>query len=744
MATDVDEDEELIADHGDYPDDYEDENDAYMENEGEEEEDEVYASPVRADHGEAEPETHPQSGGRRAGRNGPRSSHSAEADGSSSSTPVRPRDWPKPDRDRDRSMRDSRDSKGRSSTTEKSSHRRPRGNLPNAPSFDGDKKKDPKCFRRWLSKVDSYIAIAEKIIGEDEIGLRLHAALTGDAQDYVEDIPAKVFGEKDGWRVLVRLMRDRFEETNMAKVGSAMKDFFQLQIASDKQHTMRDVAELMDKAVRRCKETGLEIPDPVLIYFYFQHVGASTERQANLLLRTNGEYDWKKLKQAIDLLYPNVVVRPQTGRPAYRGRGAHEVHHSSEWLTSWQIPDMADPQVAWEDWLYENDPIEAIAENTIQDAGDQPLPEELARDLVTCFQTHRENRQRLARAVQARGFYVKGKGKGKSKNRGKGSGKGSKDGGKSKSRGKGGKARGMSLEELKAVTACTECGQTGHWKDECPARKSHVTHHAEVHDDGDDGQEQADYDAHEPDYEWDDGTWEAWNEPSRTSLAAARQSSAPKVNAKPFTLWPSVEKSNDVPTAADLERIQLIKHKVVEPDRTVDKSEGPKKVAHTTTASAVSALHKNLLSDSFLDTSNSRTWSTVQQMINTGRPSATASSSSSVAAVNQYRQDLGGPNFDELGTVWSLLRDKKPGPDPDSLRKSLATTRNVEFFGNEPGGATSWTMSSTSPRSSMSLTRRTPTIEPGRLYLTIDTACESTVVGTVYLKYMLSTYRVLV
>ena len=34
---------------------------------------------------------------------------------------------------------------------------RPRGNLPQAPSFDGDKKKDPKCFKHWVQRVDSYV-----------------------------------------------------------------------------------------------------------------------------------------------------------------------------------------------------------------------------------------------------------------------------------------------------------------------------------------------------------------------------------------------------------------------------------------------------------------------------------------------------------------------------------------------------------------------------------------------------------
>ena len=37
----------------------------------------------------------------------------------------------------------------------------------------------------------------------------------------------------------------------------------------------------------------------------------------------------------------------------------------------------------------------------------------------------------------------------------------------------------------------------------------------------------------------------------------------------------------------------------------------------------------------------------------------------------------------------------------------------------------------------MSLTRRPPTVDPDKIYLTIDTACENTVIGSVYLEKVL-------
>ncbi|CAE7660365.1 FCPF, partial [Symbiodinium necroappetens] len=226
--------------------------------------------------------------------------------------------------------------------------RRPRGNLPPAPTFDGDRRKDPKCFRKYASKVDSYVEIAKNIIDDAEIGLRLHAALDGE---------------------------DKFNEKRMHKVGSAMKGFFKLgQTLNDKSYTLVEVIDLMDKAARRCKEADLTIPDEVMVYFLFEHTAMSTERQANLLLRTGGEYHWKKIKQAVELLYQGVVVRGnREGRepPVRRQRAAHEAQQ-------WDYGDLRIPSVAATDeqiqtWIADYDPIEALA-----DADVDELPEEAA------------------------------------------------------------------------------------------------------------------------------------------------------------------------------------------------------------------------------------------------------------------------------------------------------------------------------------------------------------------------------
>jgi hypothetical protein len=74
---------------------------------------------------------------------------------------------------------------------------------------------------------------------------------------------------------------------------------------------------------------------------------------------------------------------------------------------------MVDNQMA--EWIEYYDPVEALAVNMVYEDEYAAIPEGLARELTT----HKENRQKLAKAVQARGYFVKGKGKGKSKDKSK-------------------------------------------------------------------------------------------------------------------------------------------------------------------------------------------------------------------------------------------------------------------------------------------------------------------------------------
>eukprot|EP00913_Durusdinium_trenchii_P002034 g1880.t1 len=625
----------------------------------------------------------------------------------------------------DEKTRDQRKSRG---PEDRGSQKRPRGNLPPAPKFDGDRKANPKCFKVWLGKVDSYVEIARKIIDDSEIGLRLHAALEGKAAEFLEDVPARTFGKVDGWRILLRVLQDKFDEPQVHKIGSAVKGFFKMQLGSGS-CTMREAADALDKAHRDCRDTGLSMPDAVLIYWYFEHAGVSQERQANLLLRTNGEYNWKLMKQAIDVLYPNTLVgnRHYTHRPAGKGRGAHEAHTMDQQQTD-EVPlpswDASEEQL--EGWLMDYDPVEMLADVEMNEG----VPEDLTRELHHCFATHRENRQKLAKAVKARGFYVSGSSNaGKGKKGQKGS-KGKKGKGSSKG---GGKARGgMTLQELKAVTTCGDCEQVGHWRGdpECPKQRrgAHEAGRGDDHDPWD-----ADwYD--DADYQWDDGTWDEFQEnQARAAHTATRPVQVKPTRAPPAPtslsgrkLEPATSYRSSSATPADENQVKKMARKVEALRKKAKPDASPLSLG-----AVREELAKDNTSSSFVATE------AVKTFIEDARVKSTYSRAPAAASVAEAIRHYDNDTYEEVGSAWTLLAgDKKQkAPDIEALRQPR---RN--FMTRRVG----WTNVETIPDSDdeellteqqihrhvSSLTRRAPTVQDGRCYITIDTACENTVCGS--------------
>ena len=84
--------------------------------------------------------------------------------------------------------------------------RRPRGNIPKIPDFDGDKSKDRYCYRKYVRRVENFVAIASKIISLEEISVRLYNELTGKAFDYMEGTTPDQFDRKDGYKILLKVL----------------------------------------------------------------------------------------------------------------------------------------------------------------------------------------------------------------------------------------------------------------------------------------------------------------------------------------------------------------------------------------------------------------------------------------------------------------------------------------------------------------------------------------------------------
>ena len=618
----------------------------------------------------------------RLGRNGPRQVHRRDPGGStpkksstSSSSPSR-----------------RRPSSGKSEAEDSAPRGRPRGNLPPAPPFDGDRKKNPKVFKQWLQKVDSYVEISKKIIDESEIGLRLHSALEGQAAEYLENIPARTFGGPEGWKVLLQVLQEKFDERKMHKIGGALRGFFKMSL-TEKNTTLTEMCDLLDKSARACREAGLQIPDEIMTYQFFEQAGCTMERQANILLRTGGDYEWQKVKAAVDLLYPQTYVnrgrttydKPSDGRSSYgKGRTAHETQGHWE-------PEVSTEEVDLEEWIVSEDPIESLA-----DAEVEYLPEPLARELHEVFATHRENRQKLAAAVKARGFYLKsGKGKGRSGGGGKGysksKGKGkdstrSSSSSRSSSRPKGkGKARGMSLDELKAISTCGDCGELGHWRGDPQCKQPKKAHEAHL-----------DYETEEP-QENDDDYWTEWQpdyDDSHTGWMTGggaernvADTSTDRAAYPKSTEFNSGRKATPTSTTTKVQKpdAPLQSHDAYEVIKDLNRMKR-KATGDTGTTSRPSSSSSVLLAANAEDRTKPfdvfTATADVQKQIEEKRLKARGHTSSAPEAIREAQERLGLPVIEEEPgfCVWDLLKPVPKTPpkvDLDKVRVALVVSNEL-------------------------------------------------------------------
>ena len=156
--------------------------------------------------------------------------------------------------------------------------RKPRGNLPPPPSYDGARHKDPKGYRRYFRRVEGWYEIASLIIPEEEIGPRLFHALEGQAFDHFEGVKASTFAHKDGWKKLLKAL-EYFDERLVVKTGSAMDEFYGIGGVKDGE-TYADAAHRLDRVVQRCHDVQLQIAEPLVIRQFFKMAGFDDDKKA--------------------------------------------------------------------------------------------------------------------------------------------------------------------------------------------------------------------------------------------------------------------------------------------------------------------------------------------------------------------------------------------------------------------------------------------------------------------------------
>ena len=241
-------------------------------------------------------------------------------------------------------------------------------------------------------------------------------------------------------------------------IGSLAKLTYHLKRNRDEKH--REFFNRWDEALRKTKEHGIDLPDRYLGFLMINALGLDETTIKNLLSYTRGSIATKDVKEwtrkfETKLLAKDIGQEPKktVGQSAVQ-KGTQAVYNLAAEATDFAEDEDEIHQVeAALEELHDGDGQTAVDD---EDQSELVLDEhEAAEVLNTMLQQKRKTFSqswKLKKAKEVARGYGDWKGKGSQ--------------GKGKTKGKG-----LSIDELKSMTRCRNCGRVGHWHRECTEPK---------------------------------------------------------------------------------------------------------------------------------------------------------------------------------------------------------------------------------------------------------------------------------
>ena len=380
------------------------------------------------------------------------------------------------------------------------------GQVPAAPSFDGDIDNNPYCLRHYRKRLLRWVRITKEFLPPNEQALRAREQLRGEAETEFEEVSDDRFDHPDGIQRLLDDLQESFGEKEIFRQGGTIREFES--IGRLQGETITAFVRRFRLLERRLQETKVPTyPEQARVIKLLDGLRLDERSTSSLLLAAGNRYNMNAVLEAIKIQYPpGMTVTGVPNRPAYMRKTPAKAKTRRAWHASvdeeWAEDDEffepeADDSYNFvdengEEQLYEEaeddlvyDEEAAIAEAEQQSAEVSPDTSDLGRVVEALTVTSK----RLAELTKARGFYQTGdskkgsngksgkgmrssssSGKGKGKGKGKGFGKSKK--GKSKGSGKPSPTpsrTNLSNQQQRIEDAlCLGCGSSTHWIRDCP------------------------------------------------------------------------------------------------------------------------------------------------------------------------------------------------------------------------------------------------------------------------------------
>ena len=194
-------------------------------------------------------------------------------------------------------------------------------------------------------------------------------------------------------------------------------------------------------------------------YILLRNSGLNPEDKKRVIVDANGNLQYQKVIEAIQLLGSRFFNEVQSGAQKTTGRvKTYDINFADE-PGDMEVMEQGETAYfsaeAWEDYAFETLAQEGDEDCMLMQQFEEALIESLQGDpeVASCLNTYVEARQRLLEKTKSRGFWNNRSQKGKNKGKGKGSF---------------GQRFRQPLAQRIMNSTCRICNQRGHWKAECP------------------------------------------------------------------------------------------------------------------------------------------------------------------------------------------------------------------------------------------------------------------------------------
>lgn len=218
------------------------------------------------------------------------------------------------------------------------------GQIPSAPTFDGDIDSDPYCLRHYKRRLWRWVRITREFLPANEQALRAREQLRGEAELEFEEVGDERFDHEEGIQRLLDDLEVSFGERALFRQGGIIREF---------ESIGRLQGETIHAFVRRFRLTERKLqdnqvppyPEEARVVKLLDGLRLDERSTSTILLAAGNEYKMQRVLDAIRIQYPAGMT--VTGVPTSHALNNKKQKGKPRW-NAWLTHESAGYDDAWD------------------------------------------------------------------------------------------------------------------------------------------------------------------------------------------------------------------------------------------------------------------------------------------------------------------------------------------------------------------------------------------------------------